>query len=544
MADDFKALVTAQKETTRMLMTSEERAEADRLKEEQHKVRVEAGRKAWESRQNKNAENTKKDNDLQISFLGNIKTGFSKFFTGGSKAAEIQERNERQTQKLVNGIKTMSGYLKGLASQAVERVRSGLGGLKKFALGALALAALSFLNSPNLMRMVSEFVDVIIPKLAHILDKYIIPFGILIKDKLVKLFKDTVAVFDGEKGIISLLEENYDTLIGLSALLFPGILFGSLKAGIGLMMKGISLAYTKAGIAKLLATPAVSGALGLAGIATGLSMAINDGFNEYSKSKDISKSIAAGLAGEGKGMENALKNAGKFASMFAGFGLIAFGPIGAVIGGAIGAVIGGFLGFFGKDAVDKALNTITDKAKQVWSDITSIFTNLFLSLKKFLGFELEKEQEESLKSFESERDAANKRRELKQIDRQLRIAKEDADKINKGVTIAGVNFGGESEAEQLRDRQRVQELLARRSRLEGFEGSVSEFNRREKNLRQLVKKEMTDVLGESKMSDFGTVVDSSVSVIGSNNTEQKYYQTSQLAINNRDPVLGAIIYAF
>ena len=111
--------------------------------------------------------------------------------------------------------------------------------------------------------------------------------------------------------------------------LFPGILFGSLKAGIGLMMKGISLAYTKAGIAKLLATPAVSGALGLAGIATGLSMAINDGFNEYSKSKDISKSIAAGLAGEGKGMENALKNAGKFASMFAGFGLIAFGPIGA-----------------------------------------------------------------------------------------------------------------------------------------------------------------------------------------------------------------------
>ena len=35
----------------------------------------------------------------------------------------------------------------------------------------------------------------------------------------------------------------------------------------------------------------------------------------------------------------------------------------------------------------------------------------------------------SLKSFESERDAANKRRELKQIDRQLRIAKEDADKI-------------------------------------------------------------------------------------------------------------------
>mgnify|MGYP001491612721 FL=1 len=90
----------------------------------------------------------------------------------------------------------------------------------------------------------------------------------------------------------------------------------------------------------------------------------------------------------------------------------------------------------------------------------------------------------------------------------------------------------------------MQELLARRSRLEGFEGSVSEFNRREKNLRQLVKKEMTDVLGESKMSDFGTVVDSSVSVIGSNNTEQKYYQTSQLAINNRDPVLGAIIYAF
>ena len=33
MADDFKALVAAQKETTRMLMTSEERAEADRLKE-------------------------------------------------------------------------------------------------------------------------------------------------------------------------------------------------------------------------------------------------------------------------------------------------------------------------------------------------------------------------------------------------------------------------------------------------------------------------------------------------------------------------------
>jgi len=491
MADDFKALIAAQKETTRQLMNDEERAEDDRRKEEQHQVRVQAGRKAWETRQEKNQEETEKNNELQITFLGNIKTGFTKFFTGGSKAAEMQARNERQIGKLVNGIKTMSGYLKGIAMSAVARVKSGLGGLGKFAIGALALAVLAFLNSPKMMALVSTFIDDIIPKLAFILDKYIIPFAKLIKNKLVKVFKDTLAVFKGEKGIVEYLKENYKTLIALSAILAPGLFFGTLKVGLGLLLKGISLAWSASKIGTFLKLPAVTTALGLGLIVSGLIDAIGDGFDEWTKSKDVSKTIAAGLAGKGKGMDNAIQNAKKWAKLFGGFGLAAFGPIGGIIGGAIGAVLGGFLGYFGKEAVDKALNNILEKAKGVWSGIVSIFTNLFLSLKKFLGFELEKEQEASLNDFNKLRNDANKKRRLKELDSKVEFAAKDVAEERKDVKLGNLTiFAGEGADEIQRDKNKFRFLKEQRSRLKSFEGSISDFNLSEKQLKKDIDEDL------------------------------------------------------
>ena len=52
-SSDFKKLIEAQQETTRQLMSVEERAADDAKKAVINENRVEGGRKAWETRQTK-----------------------------------------------------------------------------------------------------------------------------------------------------------------------------------------------------------------------------------------------------------------------------------------------------------------------------------------------------------------------------------------------------------------------------------------------------------------------------------------------------------
>ena len=47
-----------------------------------------------------------------------------------------------------NLIKIKDGIM-GIAQSAKEKIKSGLSGFKKFAFGALAIAALAFLNNPK-----------------------------------------------------------------------------------------------------------------------------------------------------------------------------------------------------------------------------------------------------------------------------------------------------------------------------------------------------------------------------------------------------------
>ena len=314
----------------------------------------------------------------------------------GASATEDRNKADAKDSKMLKFMKNTAGFLGGIAKQGLQRVKSGLQGFSKFAFGALALAALSFLNSPLFDKYYDQIIDVIIPGLIKIYTEVLLPLGKVIKKSLGSLFSDILLAIDGKKGWVELLEDNYKTigLIGLA--LAPGLLFTPLLVGVGLLFSGITKAYTSVAVTKFLGGAGgkiIGGGLLLAGLA----MAIKDGVDGYVKAADFGVSKTAGalgfaLGGMEKEAAGAFDNAGKFALIGAGLGSI-FPVIGTFIGGAVGALIGAALGYFGGEAIAKSLDEMGTFVSKAWNELTigviDGILNLFDTVKSAVGISTE-----------------------------------------------------------------------------------------------------------------------------------------------------------
>ena len=248
MAEDFKALVAAQKETSRLLMTVEERAAADQSKQESNFERSESARRGWETRRenlalteqqatiNQNqalyhaqedGEDTANTGEEQSGYLSKLLNLFKKDSDkSGAAAEEDESKGESRDSKMMGYLKQTAGFLGGIAKQGMEKVKSGLGGLSKFLIGGLAVAALAFLNHPKFKEMIALLTKTIIPLLAIFYDEVLVPIG----KSLAKLFKDIGGYLkDGDPSLMSVLMENKLAILGIITALAPGLVFGALK---------------------------------------------------------------------------------------------------------------------------------------------------------------------------------------------------------------------------------------------------------------------------------------------------------------------------
>ena len=162
MADDFKALVAAQKETSRLLqeqirqnMTADERAESDRIAEEKRQRASEAARRGWETR----TENAAAKADT----------------TEGAAETEKGKKDEVGKNKQNRFLKGILDFSKKSFKTTKEGIKSGLPSFKSILIGGLAAAALAFLNSPYLKTFVKIIKEDIIPGLAWVIDNVLKP---------------------------------------------------------------------------------------------------------------------------------------------------------------------------------------------------------------------------------------------------------------------------------------------------------------------------------------------------------------------------------
>ena len=234
MADDFKALVAAQKETTRLLMTSEERASADKAKEEANFARSESARRGWETRQENLNLQEQSDNQQSSESLEEVADSTDE---SGAANEEEEEKAATKDDKILGYLKDTAGFLGGIANQGMQKVKSGLGGLSKFLIGGLAVAALAFLDNPKFKEMITLLTKTIIPLLATFYNKVLVPIG----ESLAKLFEDIMLFLDGDKSLMSVLMENKLAIAGIVAALAPGLVFGALKLAVTGLVKGVVL---------------------------------------------------------------------------------------------------------------------------------------------------------------------------------------------------------------------------------------------------------------------------------------------------------------
>ena len=179
----------------------------------------------------------------------------------GSKDAEKDSKAMFASKKMLGFMKSTAGFLGGIAKQGMEKVKSGLQGFSKFAFGALAIAALSFLNSPQFDKYYDQIVNVIVPALTYIYEKVIVPMATFIKEKLLKLFEDIKGYIDGDKSLFSVLMENKLAIIGIIAALAPGLTWG-IVAGTAGLLKNAVLAFGGAMKKSYLAQLATNAAAG------------------------------------------------------------------------------------------------------------------------------------------------------------------------------------------------------------------------------------------------------------------------------------------
>ena len=314
---------------------------------------------------------------------------FSKFFskinplsffkTTGAQAAEDEKKKEKRQELFNKGLKGLGDGIKSLARKGFDKIKSGLSGLAKFALGGLALAALAFLNDPKFQKMASAFIDDIIPAVAKAYDFVVEKLQKHVFPRLLKLFKSIGKLFtDPKYGIFDLLNENILAVSGIAILLAPGMFGTALK----LAFSGLF------GALKLLPSMATK-MLGVGAVAGGIFNLQQDFQKEFNKTGSVSKSFAAALASEGEGgVAQALGNLGKFGLLGFAAGM-AFTPLGAIIGGIAGSFIDAYLGFIGKGAVEKKIAKFKEIGDRIFGTIVDTIGNFLVStslrLKSFFG---------------------------------------------------------------------------------------------------------------------------------------------------------------
>ena len=293
-----------------------------------------------------------------------------------SRTAEQKKKAEKRQDIFNKGLKGLGDGIKTLARKGFDKVKSGLSGFAKFAMGGLALAALAFINDPVFQKMAFDFTEYIIPRLAYVYKEYIKPLGTALKDFVV----DLDAVFKGEKTWFDLLKGNKAVSVAIAAI-FGGSLFVSIFSIAGSMaLKLLGFIGKGAFMTALAVNPAILKGIGLAGIAVGLYNLAIDGIDEYNKTQDVSKAFSTALAGKGKDMSGAFANMakGKFSALLGGAGMF-LGPMGAVVGFGIGLMIDGILGYFGAEAIDNAIGTMKDDILKIIDDLTSFIQDFVIS---------------------------------------------------------------------------------------------------------------------------------------------------------------------
>ena len=304
-----------------------------------------------------------------LQFFGKINP-LSFFKPTGAQAAEDEKKKERRQELFNKGLKGLGDGIKSLARRGFDKIKSGLSGLAKFALGGLALAALAFLNDPKFQKMASTFIDDIIPAVAKAYDFVVEKLQKHVFPRLLKLFKSIGKLFtDPNYGIFDLLNENILAISGIALLLAPGVFGSALK----LAFSGLF------GALKLLPSMATK-MLGVTAVAGGIFNLGKDFQKEYNKTGSVSKSFAAALASEGEGgVAQALGNLGKFGLLGFAAGM-AFTPLGAIIGGIAGSFIDAYLGFIGKGAVEKKIAKFKEIGDRIFGTIVDTIGNFLVSI--------------------------------------------------------------------------------------------------------------------------------------------------------------------
>jgi len=354
--------------------------------------------------------------------------------TTGSKDAEKSAKDKLGENKMLKYMKGTFGFLGGIAKQGMQKVKSGLQGFSKFAFGALAIAALAFLNSPQFDKYYDQIMKVIIPALSKIYKKVILPLAKIIKEKLGKLFDDILLAIDGEKGWTDVIADNLLTIGLIGAALAPSLLFGTVFTGVKTLASLIKAGYTTKAVTKFMAG-AGGKVVGAGLILGGVALAITDAISGWAKAEDwgVSKTsgaIGGALAGMNSGIEGAFKNAGKYALIGAGIGSI-FPVIGTAIGGAVGALIGAVLGYFGGEKVAKAFDEMGKVISEAWdtlySAISDSIAGIFDGIKSIFGGG-KRMVKDPVTGKQVLRDAEQKERTPEQLARDARNEVRDKDK--------------------------------------------------------------------------------------------------------------------
>ena len=493
--DEANALASENKSATmKLLGVSQKRMDkADKLSiqiQAQEKIMAEQKLSLEES--GLDAEKVPKFQKAQLE-LDKLKAKKDK--TLGAADSEDSAKQAAKDGKMMTYMKNTAGFLGGIAKQGMQKVKSGLSGFAKFAFGGLAIAALSFLNSPLFDKYYDQIVNVVIPKLVEIYNKILKPLAKYIGGKLKKLFKDILDVVDGKKGIGELIKENLGTLTALAAVLAPKTFFGTLLTGAklatGLVKAGFSSKMVTGAFAKL--APALKFAIGPAALVAGIAMAAKDGIEAYKKAGDwdVSKTsaVVGGIFGgqESKGFMGTAANMGTNALKWAAIGAAAgsvIPVIGTAIGGAVGALIGAVLGYFGGDVIAKAIDDMATAVSDFFSDLVKKFKNFFAAafpkVAKFFGMS-EKDVGKAAEENAKDMVAVQNRRQLemdkvrgggdaekgrlmreerafsqkeRQLAKDIKFAQKDVDHVRTGV----FGVGAESKEEQEKDRKLLESL--------------------------------------------------------------------------------------
>ena len=493
--DEANALASENKSATmKLLGVSQKRMDkADKLSiqiQAQEKIMAEQKLSLEES--GLDAEKVPKFQKAQLE-LDKLKAKKDK--TLGAADSEDAAKQAAKDGKMMTYMKNTAGFLGGIAKQGMQKVKSGLSGFAKFAFGGLAIAALSFLNSPLFDKYYDQIVNVVIPKLVEIYNKILKPLAKYIGGKLKKLFKDILDVVDGKKGIGELIKENLGTLTALAAVLAPKTFFGTLLTGAklatGLVKAGFSSKMVTGAFAKL--APALKFAIGPAALVAGIAMAAKDGIEAYKKAGDwdVSKTsaVVGGIFGgqESKGFMGTAANMGTNALKWAAIGAAAgsvIPVIGTAIGGAVGALIGAVLGYFGGDVIAKAIDDMATAVSDFFSDLVKKFKNFFAAafpkVAKFFGMS-EKDVGKAAEENAKDMVAVQNRRQLemdkvrgggdaekgrlmreerafsqkeRQLAKDIKFAQKDVDHVRTGV----FGVGAESKEEQEKDRKLLESL--------------------------------------------------------------------------------------